>query len=144
MSENLTYHKAFKAEVFALTPKGFMDPVRTQAWSALKYTTPMLEADVEEGGYGLQTHPRQARELLKLDTEAHRRRAYEEATTLQNLMGGNLSSQLCSSVQALQRLIAQGTEDEELYGERTARVYREREQELRRLSNNPAAIYYPR
>lgn len=108
-----------------------------------RYTTEALKADVAAGGYGIQMHPAQAQELLRLDTVERRQRAVAEAHTLQNLMGGIMSGNLFNAVRDLQRNIDAGHEEQELYGERTAREYREREKALREARNNPAAIYYP-
>ena len=95
------------------------------------YSTEALEADVAKGGYGVSTHPRQARQLLRLDTIERRRRAKFEAMTRQNLMGGILSDNLFYAVSDLLAMIAAGREAEEMYGERTAREYRERENEAK-------------
>lgn len=70
--------------------------------------------------------------LRMLDTPARRRRADAEAGTLTNLRGGRPSDSLADAVYQLLRLIEEGREDEPLTGERTARVYREREQARRR------------
>jgi hypothetical protein len=83
--------------------------------------------------------------LLLLDTPERRWRAEGEAHTLLNLgVAGRYSHGVHLAANALLHLIAAGREDDELYGERTARIYREREAELRRTTGNPAAIYYPR
>lgn len=117
--------------------------VAADAFHARKYDTDMLEADIEAGGYGILTHPRTARELLRLDTPARRRRAADEAHTLGNLLGGVPSTRTAQAVTALLSNIENGREEAELSGERTAREYREREAELRQASGNPTAIYYP-
>lgn len=113
------------------------------AWFDRKYEDDMLRADVEEGAYGVQTHPNQAAELLKLPTEALRRRAMAEAQTRVNLQGGVLSGVLFSVVDDLLAAVAADRDGEELYGERTARVYREREAALRASTGDRSAIYYP-
>lgn len=103
-------------------------------------TTEALEADVAAGGYGVRTHPRQARELLRLGTVAHRIRADREAWTLGNLRGGRPSDNVNAAVNDLLRMIEQGREADEMYGERVAREQREREAELRQVV--PGAIYH--
>lgn len=110
-------------------------------YHAIMYGDAMLQADVAEGRYGVHTHPAQARELLRLDTVERRRRAAAEAHTLGNLMGGVPSGNFHNAVNDLLRRIERGEESQELYGERTAREYREREAELRKVT--PGAIYYP-
>ncbi len=82
--------------------------------------------------------------LLRLDTPERRVRAKGEGETLTNLIGGITSHNVNMAVDTLLRQIAAGEEDKELYGERTAREYREREANLRKATGNPAAIYYPR
>jgi hypothetical protein len=72
-----------------------------------------------------------ARHLLRLDTPERRLRAQQEGNTLTNLMGGRPSDRVYEAVTALLQNIANGTEDEELYGERIARQEREREQAFR-------------
>lgn len=106
-----------------------------------RYSTESLQADIDHGGYGITTHPRQARELLKLDTPERRQRAMSEAQTRQNIRGGVLSSCLFAAVADLLANIAADEEARELYGERVARTAREREAELRKTQ--PGAIYTP-
>lgn len=123
------------------------DAAARGAWDeykAIRYSDELLEASVAAGGYGIEIHPNQARELLRLATIEHRTRAAAEAQTLGNLIGGVPSGNYYRAVTDLLRLIADGREDEELYGERTAREYREREAELRKVTGDPSAIYYPR
>ena len=110
-----------------------------EAYVQRVYSTEALEADVAAGGYGVTTHPRQARELLRLDTIERRRRAYFEAGTRQNLMGGILSDNLYYAVNDLMAAIGAGREDQELYGERTARRYREADQAHREAALTAAA-----
>lgn len=88
-----------------------------------------LAETVAAGGYGVSggVHPRQAVPLQRLTTVAHRERAMREASTRQNLQGGVLSDQVHYAVNDLARMVAAGTEADEMYGERTARVYRERD-----------------
>lgn len=144
MNDKVAAFKALMNVVYAKGEKGSADNYDAiDAFHALKFTTPMLEADLAEGSYGILTHSTQARELLKLDTEARRQRVWDEAHTLSNLIGGVLSQHLYSAADSLLRNIAEGRESDELYGERTARQYREREQELRQITGNPSAIYYP-
>jgi hypothetical protein len=69
--------------------------------------------------------------LLELDTVERRMRAVSEAHTLSNLLGFRHSQAVREAVNNLQDLIEAGREDQELYGERTAREYREAEK-LRR------------
>ena len=95
-----------------------------------RFTTEALEATLEDWG-GI--HPRQAIHLLKLDTVERRQRAYAEAMTQQNLFGDILSACLSRAVHALLESIANNTEQQELYGERTAREYREAEKKANDL-----------
>lgn len=118
---------------FALAwPKGM--------YSAVKFSTEMLEADVLVGGTGIMTHSRQAAELLRLDTVERRNRADGEAYTLGNLQGGIHSANLSRAVSALLALIAKDAEAEEMYAERVAREQREREADLRQVV--PGAVYH--
>lgn len=109
----------------------------------VQYSDAMLRADIEAGGYGIRTHPRVAEPLLRLDTVERRVRAVNEAHTLGNVVGGVPSANIRSAVDSLLALIARGAENEELYGERFARVAREQEADLRASSGDSAAIYYP-
>lgn len=109
-------------------------------YSALKFSTEMLEADVLAGDLGIMTHPRQARELLRLDTFDRRQRADWEAQTMGNLQGGIHSSNVSRAVSALLAMIEKGTEGDEMYAERVAREAREREAEMRKT--HPGAIYH--
>lgn len=111
-----------------------IDHLSTEALEAAEANSPLP---------GAYTHPRQAHELLRLDTVERRRRALAEAHTLANLMGGILSQRLYEAATTLLANISRGQEFMELYGERTAREYREREAALREATGNPAAIYYP-
>jgi hypothetical protein len=85
-----------------------------------------LQASIDAGGYGTPGgfHPRQARVLLTVPVE-YRERVYWEAGTRQNLTGGILSDQMHYAANDMLGLIAQGTPDAEMYGERTARQARE-------------------
>lgn len=142
-SKNLIAMQALHDWAFTLLETGFMNSVAGDALYAVKMSDAMLKADVEKGGTGVCTHSRQAEELLKLDTEARRWRAMDEAHTRQNLLGGVLSQALWSARSELMANIAKGEEDKELYGERTAREYRESEQRLREATGNPNAIFIP-
>lgn len=69
--------------------------------------------------------------LRELDTPEQRRRAVSEGYTLSNLLGYRHSQAVREAVNNLQDLIEAGREDQELYGERTAREYREMEKARR-------------
>ena len=84
-----------------------------------------------------------ARYLRTLDTIERRKRAVSEAWTLGNIIGGIYSNNVANAVSELSRNILNGNESAELYGEKFARVAREREAELRQVTGNPNAIYYP-
>lgn len=145
---NLANMQALKADARTIeqigerTTRIVVDEDKSAALYALRFTDDMLRADVTEGGYGVLTHSRQAAVLLRLP-EQYRRRADAEAHTLSNLIGGIHSGNLSNAANAILANIAAGNPDAELYGERTAREYREREADLRKASGNPAAIYYP-
>lgn len=108
----------------------------------MEYTDEELQASIDAGGYGIGIHPRQARELIQVPFE-YRRRVVAEAHTLVNVVGGIMSGALYSARQELQRNIDAGAPERELYGENFARIAREREAELRRITGNPNAIYNP-
>lgn len=108
----------------------------------MEYTDAELQASIDAGGYGVGIHPRQAKELIQVPFE-YRRRVVAEAHTLNNVVGGILSGNVYSARAELQRNIDAGEPERELYGENFARVAREREAELRRITGNPAAIYNP-
>lgn len=99
-----------------------------------RYTDEKLQADIAKYEASGQMFHRgdanRARHLLTLDTPARRRRASDEGS---NLIGGRPSDSVHDAVRNLQRLIENGQEDRELYGERTARTYREQEAERRNL-----------
>ena len=110
----------------------------------MEYTDAELQASIDEGGYGIGAgiHPAQARELIQVPFE-YRKRVVAEAHTLCNVRGGIMSGNLYYARAELQRNIDAGEPERELYGENFARVAREREAELRRITGNPAAIYNP-
>jgi hypothetical protein len=99
---------------------------RVQAVAAM--TDEGLNASIAAGGYGSKGghHPRQASVLLTLPFE-QRERAYRAAGTQQNLRGSIFSDCLHEVAQEMKRL----PEGAELWCERTAREYREREQAQR-------------
>lgn len=106
-----------------------------------------LNATIAHGGYGPgggAVHPRQARPLLRLATVAQRERAFREASTRQNLSGGILSDNIHYVVNDMLRAIADGREAEELYGERTAREYREAEEARRAAELKAVAARFQR
>lgn len=89
------------------------------------YTDEALRAkSAQTGGFG-----RAARYLLaELDTPERRARADGEGHTLSNLIGGRYADRVWEATQALRNMIAEGREDDEMYGERAARQDRERQQ----------------
>ncbi len=87
-------------------------------------------------------HPRQQAEMVKVPEE-YRSRVWAEAQTLTNVRGGIMSGNLYYARRELEAHIEAGHPERELYGENFARVAREREAELRRVTGNPAAIYNP-
>lgn len=110
---------------------------------AERYTDESLQADIDAGGYGAGgMHPRQAVELIKVPAE-HRERVYWEANTLCNINGGNLSGNIYYARTEFMRNLEAGEPEKELYGENFARVAREREAELRKITGDPGAIYNP-
>lgn len=97
-----------------------------------KYSTANLEATVRNA----QASPgdrNSAPYLLKLDTVERRLRAVGEAHTLMNLLGFRYSEAVHNAVSDLRKNIEAGQEDKALYGEATARRYREAEAERRKL-----------
>lgn len=108
----------------------------------MEYTDAELQASIDAGGYGIGIHPAQAKELIQVPFE-YRRRVVAEAHTLCNVIGGIMSGSLYHARIALQRNIDAGEPERELYGEKFARIAREKEAELRRVTGNPAAIYNP-
>lgn len=104
------------------------------------YSDEALDADEKDGLPGSR---HAAKYLRTLDTPARRKRAVSEAWTLGNIIGGIYSNNVAKAVSELSRNIANGNESAELYGEKFARVAREREAELRATTGNPNAIYYP-
>lgn len=71
--------------------------------------------------------------LLKLDTVEQRKRATSDAMTRMNLMGFRYSEAVWHSVTDLLRNIEAGEESKPLYGEATAKKYRDAENERRKL-----------
>lgn len=71
--------------------------------------------------------------LLKLDTVEQRRRAVADAHTRMNLLGFRYSEAVWHSVSDLLKNIAAGDEAKPLYGEATAKKYRDAEAERRKL-----------
>lgn len=85
-----------------------------------------LQASIDAGGYGAPGgfHPRQAQSLLTVPAE-YREKVYWEASTRQNLQGGILSDQIHYAAQDMNRMIAAGKADDEMYAQRVAREARE-------------------
>lgn len=98
--------------------------------AAERYTTERLNEDLVSGWPGDRNS---APYLLKLDTPARRVRAVQEAYTLSNLVGYRHSEAVHAAVSELLRNIANNEEDKALYGEATARKYREAEEERKRI-----------
>jgi len=92
--------------------------------AADRYTTENLNVDLKSNWPGDRNA---APYLLKLDTPERRLRAVGEAHTLTNLLGFRYSEAVYNAVKELQKNIANGEEDKELYGQGMARRYRERE-----------------
>lgn len=99
-----------------------------------RYTNEALEADLKSTGMINNGARNSAPYLLKLDTPERRLRAVQEAHTLSNLIGYRYSEAVYAAVKDLQNKIANGQEDQPLYGEATARRYREQEEELRKAT----------
>ena len=99
--------------------------------AAERYTTERLNEDLKNGCPGDRNS---APYLLKLDTPERRLRAVQEAHTLSNLVGYRHSEAVYAAVTELQRNISNNKEDQPLYGEATARKYREAEEERKRLN----------
>lgn len=95
-----------------------------------KYTNEMLEEAKKSGSPGDKNA---APYLLKLDTVEQRRRAVGDAHTRMNLLGFRYSEAVWHSVSDLRKNIAAGEEDKPLYGEATAKKYRDAEEERRKL-----------
>lgn len=104
-------------------------------------STESLTADLNHTGAPGPAN--QARHLLRLDTPARRARASREGYTLGNLRpGGRPSDDTGQAVDALLRMIAAGVEDEEMTGERTARIYREKDNARRDAERESAIAYW--
>lgn len=71
--------------------------------------------------------------LAQLDTPERRLRAIQEAHTLTNLIGMIHSQAVYNAVTELQKNIANNEEEKPLYGEATAKKYRDAEAERRKL-----------
>lgn len=108
------------------------------------YTDEALQASIDgDRNSGAPfIHANSLRELLKAP-EMYRARILAEAYTLNNVLGGILSGNVYAARRELQRNNDAGEPERELYGENFARVAREREAELRRITGNSAAIYNP-
>jgi len=74
--------------------------------------------------------------LAELDTPERRLRAVREAHTLTNLIGMIHSQAVYHAVSSLKKNIAEGNEDKPLYGEETARKYREAAEERKAMGFN--------
>jgi hypothetical protein len=96
-----------------------------------RYTNENLIVDLKSGCPGDKNA---APYLLELDTPERRLRAVSEAHTLSNLLGFRYSEAVYNAVRELKNNIANGEEDKELYGQATARKYREAEAERKRLN----------
>ena len=92
------------------------------------YSTEKLTQDLASKWPGRRNA---AHYLLELDTPERRARASAEGHTLMNLLGFRYSEGVADAVRSLKRMIESGAENEELYGEKTARMEREREQAYR-------------
>lgn len=103
-------------------------PVREDTMD--KYTTEALEAAKTGASAGDRNA---APYLLRLDTVEQRKRAVGEAHTLINLLGFRYSDAVYNAVSDLRKNIAAGQEDKPLYGEATAKRYRDAEAERRKL-----------
>ena len=135
---------------FHMTDEQIAECARRQAEfdrnAAVRFTDEGLQATIAAGGYGVPggIHPRQAEPLLRfLDTPERRKRAYEEASTMQNLQGGVLSGNVWTAAQTLGRMVAEGRESEEMFAEGAARRHREAEDEMRRLTGQRVILYPP-
>lgn len=97
------------------------------------YSTEALEA-VKSSTAIMSTGDRNAAPyLLKLETAEQRKRAVADAHTRMNLMGFRYSEAVYHSVSDLLRNIEAGQEDKPLYGEATAKKYRDAENERKAL-----------
>ena len=96
-----------------------------------KYTTEALEDAAKNSIWPGDRNA--APYLLKLDTPEQRRRAVADAHTRMNLLGFRYSEAVWHSVEDLIWNIKSGQEDKPLYGEATAKKYRDAENERRKL-----------
>lgn len=97
------------------------------------YTNEGLEAAKASTGSMNNGARNAAPYLLQLDTVEQRKRAVADAMTRMNLMGFRYSEAVWHSVTDLKRNIEAGQEDKPLYGEATAKKYRDAENERRKL-----------
>jgi hypothetical protein len=97
------------------------------------YSTEALEAVKASTGVMSTADRNAAPYLLKLETEDQRKRAVADAHTRMNLMGFRYSEAVWHSVSDLLRNIEAGDEAKPLYGEATAKKYRDAENERRKL-----------
>lgn len=101
-----------------------------------RYTDEALTAKAaQQGGFA-----RAAGYLLeRLDTPERRARADSEGWTLNNIRGGRYADMVWDACNDLRRMIEQGREDGEMFGERFARQDRERQQIEREARLHAAA-----
>jgi hypothetical protein len=97
-----------------------------------RYTTEALEAVLADPN-SAPGDRNSAPYLLKVETPEQRWRVVGEAHTLSNLLGFRHSEAVYNASQELLKNIRNGEEEKELYGERVAREYREREAEHRKI-----------
>ena len=99
-----------------------------------KYSTAHLEAIVSGAVKSFPGDYNSAPYLLKLDTVERRLRAVGEAHTLCNLLSFRYSQAVADAVSALLDNIAAGQEEKLMYGEATAKRYRDSEAERRKAT----------
>jgi hypothetical protein len=112
-------------------------------YTSIKFSDAMLKADIEKGDLGHMSHPRQAAELLRLPDTASRKRAYDEASTMQNFVGGTMSGCLYRAVSDVLHNIAAGDPEKELYYAAAARRHREAENAMREATGQRVILYPP-
>lgn len=108
-------------------------------WATETLEARVAAAEADPSDRAAVVAARYAGYLLRLDTPERRRRAQSESYTLGNLRGGRPSDNLWDAVNDLLRMVAAGTEDQEMYGERVAREDRERQQADRAAQLSVAA-----